>query len=102
MPNSRGIRSLLLLGAHGDKGPAAEMCKLLRIGKVSLEAIGHALQEPIAGMPPERVIDDAQVFYVEHCHGQSRHTRGAALEETIQALAEQPTLGESGQRLEVR
>ena len=85
-----------------DEGSAAEMRELLGVGEMPLEPVRHALQEPIAGVPSEGVVDDAQVFDVEHGHREPRQAVGAALEQTAQALAEQRALGEPRQRLEIR
>src|SRR5450631_874007 len=68
-------------GAYADKGPAAEMRKLLRVGKVSLEPVGHALQESIARVASVSIVDDAQVFNIEHRHCEPRQTLGPALEQ---------------------
>ena len=77
------------------------MRQLLGVGKECLEPIRHTLQQPIARVPPEGVVDDAQMVDVEHHDRERRQAIGAARQQSVQPLAEQRPLGEAGQRFEI-
>src|SRR5205814_295974 len=76
--------------------------ELLGVGEVGLEPIRDTLQQTIAGVPPEGIVDDAQVGDIEHRYLETRQTVGAAHQQPTQPLAEQRTLGKARQRLEIR
>ena len=69
---------------------------------MGLEPIRDTLQQTIAGVPPEGIVDDAQVGDIEHRYLETRQTVGAAHQQPTQPLAEQRTLGKARQRLEIR
>jgi len=74
------------------KVSAAQVCKLLGVREVRLEPIRHTLQQAIARVPPEGIIDDAQVGDIEHGYLKTRQAVSAARQQPTQALAEQRAL----------
>jgi len=77
------------------------VCKLLGVREVRLEPIRHTLQQAIARVPPEGIIDDAQVGDIEHGYLKTRQAVMAARQQPTQALAEQRALGKARQWLEI-
>ena len=65
-------------GVQAGKGPAPQVGDVLGVREARLQPIRDALQEPIAAVPAERVVDDTQVRDVEHGHRKTRRTAAAA------------------------
>src|ERR1700730_11640329 len=87
---------------HAHKGSAAQVGQLLGVREVRFEPIRDTLQQAIARVSPEGIIDDAQVGDIEYRYLKTRQAISAARQQPTQAFAEERTLGKAGQRLEIR
>ena len=72
-------------GFHDEaKGAAAEMRQQFGGIEVALQAIGHLLQQQVAGVPAEGIVDGRQLFDVEHRHRRRAAPADARLERAHQ------------------
>src|SRR5688572_20520309 len=69
---------------------------------MSSQAIGDVLQEKIAGVAPERVVDDAELLYVQNGHRAALWTVCGLGHQSPKAFAEQRPPRQAGLRIEVR
>ena len=79
----------------------AEMRQQLGGIQVPLETIRDLLQQLVAGVAPERIIDGGQMFDIEYRHGRRAATADARLEDAHHAFAEQATFGKPGELIEI-
>src|SRR5258707_9844226 len=79
----------------------AEIRKALG-AEAAAQAVGNHAQQIIAGVPPIGVVDDAQVLDVDYGHGGLRFLRLAHSQAGGEPFAEQDSLGETRERVEIR
>ena len=90
-------------GLHDETESAAtEVREQFGRVQMALEAVGDLLQQQVAGMPAEGIVEGREVLDVEHRDRRRTAPADARFERPHQAFAEQAALGEASQRIEVR
>src|SRR6185437_7121983 len=91
------VRRQLYLWWQHDEGPTTEIAESLVIADVMLETFRNLLQEQVADVATETVVDVAQVHDVEGHHGGRPFGSNTILQQLVEPLAEQTALGETGE-----
>src|SRR6185369_5334373 len=81
---------------------AAEVAETIVVIELVFYALRHFLQEQVADVTTEAVVDVAQAIHIERDNDRPRGGTEAADQQLIEALAEQRALREAGQRIEIR
>ncbi len=97
-----GVRRAAHLGEHHGKGAAAEVRHAFGIRVRLLEPRRHLLDQPVAHVAAERIVDGAQFLHIEHHDGAAVAVGGVVSQALRQALTEERPLGEAGQAVEIR
>jgi hypothetical protein len=85
-----------------DKGAPTQVGQPIGVCVVRLEAIRDTLQQPIADMTPMSIVDHREVIDIKDFDGELLNMGRAPRQQATEALAEQGSLGQTGQRIEVR
>jgi hypothetical protein len=94
---------LVAVGLHDHgEGAGAEVRQPLGGIRMALEPIGNLLEQQVAGVTAERIVDGREVFDVEHGHRRRTAAADARFQRADQAIAEQAALGEAGERVVIR
>ncbi len=75
--------------AHHGERSAADVRQLLAGLEAALQTVRDVLQQQVAGMPAEGIVDDAQLLDVDDRHGVASAPLRRVAEQARQAIAEQ-------------